>query len=146
MTLQAPRRADNRFKGDARMENIDIETARRHHRALKQFFVSHTGEAADLRALRRVLALCDAAGSAAKDGYCREKLRLVAEYAAEMLGRGDHSRWGQGSMSGAEFLRQQVLNALDLFASRLYSLEALRRAGENKGTLAWTTRSSIAQI
>jgi hypothetical protein len=39
-----------------------------------------------------------------------------------------------------------VLNALDLFASRLYSLEALRRAAETKGTLAWTTRSSIAQI
>jgi hypothetical protein len=128
------------------MHANDIETARRHHKALKHFFVAHTAEAADLRALRRVLTLCDAAGAALHDDYCREKLRLVGEYAAELLGRGDHAKWGQDSLAGREFLRQQVLNALDLFASRLYSLEALRRAAENKGTLAWTTRSSIAQI
>jgi hypothetical protein len=127
------------------MDLNDIETARRHHKALKQFFLSHTAEAADLRALRRVLTLCDAAASAVADDYCREKLRLIGEYAAEMLGRGDHAKWSQGTLSGVEFLRQQVLNALDLFASRLYSLEALRRAAENKGTLAWTTRSRIAQ-
>ena len=128
------------------MHANDIETARRHHKALKQFFIAHTAEAADLRALRRVLTLCDAAGGALHDDYCREKLRLVGEYAAELLGRGDHAKWGQDSLAGREFLRQQVLNALELFASRLYSLEALRRAAENKGTLAWTTRSSIAQI
>jgi hypothetical protein len=128
------------------MHTNDIETARRHHKALKQFFIAHTAEAADLRALRRVLTLCDAAGAALHDDYCREKLRLVGEYAAELLGRGDHAKWGQDSLAGREFLRQQVLNALELFASRLYSLEALRRAAENKGTLAWTTRSSIAQI
>jgi hypothetical protein len=145
MTVQARPGADNRGKGK-NMELHDIDAARRHHKALKQFFVSHTGAAVDLRALRRVLTLCDAAGSAVQDDYCREKLRLIADYAAEMLGRGDHSKWGQGSLSGVEFLRQQVLNALDLFASRLYSLEALRRAANDKGTLTWTTRSSIAQI
>jgi hypothetical protein len=128
------------------MEIKDIETGRRLHKALKQFFIAHTGEAADLRGLRRVLALCDAAAAAVDDNYCREKLRLVGEYAAEMLGRGDHSKWDQESLSGVEFLRQQVLNALDLFASRLYSLEALRRAADNKGSVTWTTRSSIAQI
>lgn len=128
------------------MHADDIETARRHHRALKQFFIAHTAEAADLRALQYVLTLCDSAGAALHDDYCREKLRLVGEYAAELLGRGDHAKWGQDAPAGREFLRQQVLNALELFASRLYSLEALRRAAENKGTLAWTTRSSIAQI
>jgi hypothetical protein len=129
------------------MPTMDLEAARRHHKALKQFFVSHTpGEAPDPRALRRVLTLCDAASAAIDDDYCREKLRLVSEYAAEMLGRGDHARWGLDSMSGAEFLRQQVLNGLELLASRLYSLEALRRAAQKKGTPKWTTRSSIAQI
>ena len=66
------------------MPNTDLETARRHHQALKQFFVS-------------------------------------------------------------QFLRQQMLNALELFASRLYSLEALRRASHAKG-MQWTTRSSTAPI
>jgi len=125
---------------------MDLEAARRHHKALKQFFVSHAGAAADLRALRRVLTLCDAASAVIDDDYCREKLRLVSEYAAEMLGRGDHAKWGRDSLSGAEFLRQQVLNALELLASRLYSLEALRRAAQRKGAPTWTTRSSIAQI
>jgi hypothetical protein len=127
------------------MPTTDLEAARRHHKALKHFFVSHTGEAPDLRALRRVLTLCESASAAVDDDYCRQKLRLVSEYAAEMLGRGDHARWGLDAMSGVEFLRQQVLNGLELLASRLYSLEALRRTAEGKG-MQWTTRSSIAQI
>jgi hypothetical protein len=98
------------------MPTTDLEAARRHHRALKHFFVSHTGEAPDLRALRRVLTLCESASAAVDDDYCREKLR------------------------------QQVLNGLELLASRLYSLGALRRTAERKGMPKWTTRSSIAQI
>ena len=127
------------------MPNKDLETARRHYRALKQFFVSHGGGAADPRALRGVLTLCEGAGATLDDAYCREKLRLVSEYAAEMLSHGNHGRWGRDALSGTEFLRQQVLNALELFASRLYSLEALRRASHAKG-LHWTTRSSTAPL
>jgi len=126
------------------MANTDLETARQHHQSLKQFFVSHSGKAADLRALRGVLTLCEAAG-AIDDDYCRKKLRLVSEYAAEILSHRDHARWGRDAVSGAEFLRQQVLNALELFASRLYSLDALRRAAHRKG-MQWTTRSSTAPI
>lgn len=124
----------------------DLEAARRHHLALRQIFIRQAGGAADLRVLRRVLSLCEAAAEATEDAYCREKLRLVGEYAAEMLGQGDPAKWGRDSTSGAEFLRQQVLNALELFASRLYSIEALRRAAEKEGTLPWTTQSSTARI
>jgi hypothetical protein len=91
-----------------------------------------------------VLDLCESARLAADDAYCAEKLRVVAEYAAEMLAHDDHAKWGRDSAAGAEFLRQQVLNALELFASRLYSLEALRRAAHARGAPTWTTRSSIA--
>lgn len=129
------------------MPTTDLDAARRHHKALKQFFISFApSEAPDLRALRRVLTLCDAASAATRDEYCRDKLRLVSEYAAEMLGRGDHARWSCDSLTGSEFLRQQVLNALELLASRLYSLEALRRAPGQKGTSIWMTRSGMAQL
>jgi hypothetical protein len=129
------------------MATPNLEAARRHHDALKQFFISCASrEVPDLRALRRVLTLCDAASAAADDAYCREKLRLVSEYAAEMLGRSDHARWSCDAMSGREFLRQQVLNALELLASRLYSLEALRRTRGENGARIWITRSSIAQL
>jgi hypothetical protein len=128
------------------MPTTHLEAARLHHLALKHFFLRHTSEASDPRALRQVLTLCEAAGAAIDDDYARDKLHQVGEYAAEMLAHDDHAKWGRDSMSGAEFLRQQVLNALELFASRLYSIEALRRAAENEGTLPWTTRSGIAQI
>jgi hypothetical protein len=116
------------------MSATDVAQARRLHAALRDFF-THPGDArADFKALRRVLCLCEAASLAVDDVYCREKLRVAAEYAAELLSQSDHAKWGRDSASGAEFLRQQVLNALDLYASRLYSLEALRasQAAEDK--------------
>lgn len=125
--------------------NTNLEAARRCHLALREIFMRHAGQVADPRALRQVLDLCEIASAASQDAYCREKLRVIGEYAAELLGNGDRARWGRDCATGAEFLRQQVLNALELLASRLYSMEALRRATENKGTLPWTTRSSIAQ-
>jgi hypothetical protein len=126
------------------MTTTDVAEARRLHAALRDIFTRHTGEAADFRALRRVLALSEAASGAVDDDYCREKLRLVGEYAAEMFSHNEHAKWGRDSVSGIEFLRQQVLNALELFASRLYSIEALRHAGDPRST-PWKTRSSFAQ-
>ena len=124
--------------------NTDVALARRHHAALKELFTRHSGGAADFRALRRVLGLCQEASEAVDDAYCREKLRVVSEFAAEMLSHSEHGRWGRDSMSGAEFLRQQVLNALELFASRLYSIEALEHRGAAGGS-PWKIRSNFAQ-
>ena len=116
------------------MITTDVAEARRLHAALRDIFARHAGVAPDFRALARVLALCEAAAHAVDDAYCRDKLRLAADYAAEMLSQRDHARWGRDSASGAEFLRQQVLNALELYASRLYSLEVLgvSQANEEK--------------
>lgn len=97
----------------------DIDEARSHHAGLRQIVDRHVGEAADFRALRRVLELCRKAGAAVDDGYCRDKLRLVEDFSAEMFSRGEHR---------VQFLKQQILAALELFNSRLYSLEARRRA------------------
>ena len=96
----------------------DIDEARTQHAALKLIVDRHAGAAADYRALRRVLDLCRRA-AAIDDRYCRDKLRLVEDFAAEMFSHGE---------GRAPFLKQQILNALELFHSRLYSLESLRRA------------------
>jgi hypothetical protein len=114
------------------MTAIDVAEARRLHATLRDFFAHQVATGPDFRALRRVLSLCDAASRVIDDAYCREKLRLAAEYAAEMLSHASHAKWGRDSASGAEFLRQQVLNALDLYASRVYSLEALRSSHASK--------------
>jgi len=117
------------------MSAIDVAEARRVHAALRDFFAHQVRPGPDFKALRRVLSLCDAASRVVDDAYCREKLRLAAEYAAEMLSHASHAKWGRDSASGAEFLRQQVLNALELYASRLYSLEALRSSQAGKENL-----------
>jgi hypothetical protein len=96
----------------------DIDEARAQHDALKLIVVRHAG-AADYRALRRILELCRRANAAIDDRYCRDKLRLVEDFCAEMFSHGE---------SRMQFLRQQSLNALELFSSRLYSLESARRS------------------
>jgi hypothetical protein len=101
----------------------DIDEARAQHAALKatveRCMGTMSGAASDYRMLRRVLELCRRAAAAVDDRYCREKLRLVEDFSAEMLSHGEQR---------AQFLRQQILNALELFYSRLYTLESLRRA------------------
>jgi len=121
------------------MSATELAEARRLHAALREIFMRWAGAGPDFRALRRVLALCEAASRAVDDSYCRGKLCLAAEYAAELLSHASHEKWGRDSASGAEFLRQQVLNALELYASRLYSLEALRNSQAGKEKLRLRT-------
>jgi hypothetical protein len=106
----------------------DLEEVRRHLALLRQLVDRHTGAAADFRALRRVLELCKRAAESIDDRYCRDKLRLVEDFSAEMFSHAEHAKWQRESMSGAEFLKQQILGALELFHSRVYSLEVLRRS------------------
>jgi len=127
------------------MTTRNIAEARRLHAALRDFFARHCGALPDFRGLARVLGLCEAAARAVDDAYCRERLRITSEYASEMLSKRDHSRWGRDSTSGVEFLRLQILNALELYASRLYSLEALRASRAAKEEIPWMTRSGIVQ-
>jgi hypothetical protein len=102
----------------------DIDEARAHHAMLRQLVERHAGAAVDFRALRRVLDVCRRATAAVDDRYCRDKVRLVEDYAAELFSHGE---------GRAQFLRQQILDALELFASRLYSIESRRRATARAG-------------
>lgn len=99
----------------------DLEAARSHHSAIKLIVMRHVGSDADLRALRRVVDLCRGLSDLLDDDYCREKVRVLAEYAAEMLAHGEPHRWG------VDFLKRQIADALELIDSRLYSLELRRR-------------------
>ena len=112
---------------------FDLQEARSFHASLRQIVERHSGAASDFRALRRVLDLCRRAGEAIDDRYCRDKLRLVEDFAAEMFSHSEHAKWERESMSGAEFLKQQILGALELFHSRLYSLEMLRHSTARAG-------------
>lgn len=106
----------------------DIQRAREGQSALQRILQAHLGTGADLRALRRVVDLCREVGEAIDDDYCREKIRLVAEYSAELLSHDQHR--ARGAIPGVDFLREQVRAALELLESRLYSLERSRRFGQ----------------
>jgi hypothetical protein len=115
------------------MGYADIDDARRRHADLRDLFASHRVDwAAGADELRRVEELCREAAAAINDPQCREEMGIVGDYAAELFARGEHRKWASESMSGAEFLRLQILKALDSFHSRLYSIEAIRRAGERQ--------------
>jgi len=98
----------------------DLELTRKHLESLKDLFLRHSGEA-DARALRCLVALCRAASLSIDDEYCREKITAVEEQGAEMFTHGGHRRFS------ADLLRQRILDALELFESRVYSLGLLRR-------------------
>jgi len=105
----------------------DIDEARAHHAMLRQIIERHAGAPVDFRALRRVLDVCRRASAAIDDRYCRDKVRLVEDFAAELFSHGE---------SRAQFLKQQIHDALELFASRLYSIESRRRAAARAGVSA----------
>jgi hypothetical protein len=106
----------------------DIDEARAQHELLRQIVERHAG-AADYRALRRLLEYCRRAAAAVDDRYCRDKLRLVEDCAAEMFSHGEER---------TAFLKQRILDALELFASRLYSLEVVRRSAARSRLVALT--------
>jgi hypothetical protein len=107
----------------------DIDEARRQHGALHRLFMRAV-DVSDAQMLRMVEQLCAQAAAAVSDEYCRQEIAIVAGYAAELFALGAAMRYESESLSGHEFLRLQILKALDSFHSRLYSLEAMRRAVE----------------
>jgi hypothetical protein len=105
----------------------DLDEARRQHAALREIFY-RADRSLDVQLVRRVEALCRRASAAVDDAYCQQEMRLVAGYAAELFSEQGHHKYESQSLSGAEFLRLQIIKALDSFHGRLFSLEAMRRA------------------
>jgi hypothetical protein len=102
------------------MSYPDLDLARRQQATLQRLIDEHSG-GADPRRLRRVLALCHELSSGADDTYCRRKILLVEECAAELLSTAE---------ARADFLRARIREALELALSRLYSLQRARRFGQ----------------
>src|SRR5436309_12437933 len=108
----------------------DIERARDGQAGLRRIIEAYAGPGADLRALRRVVDLCREVQDAIEDDYCREKIRAIAEYSAELLSQAEHR--ARGAIPGVDYLRQKIHDALELLESRLYSLERSRRFGQQQ--------------
>lgn len=105
----------------------DLDEARRHHAALLDIVLHHPGGWADRASLRRILELCRAASAAIDDVQCEERLRIVREYATDLFSKEAHKKWDRSNVSGADFLRLQIVSALHSFSRRLSEIEAQRR-------------------
>jgi hypothetical protein len=113
------------------MAYSDIDEARACHAALKKVFaLQRTDWSERPDVLREVEDLCRQAAGAVQDAQCREEMGIVGDYAAEIFSRSEYRKWESDALPGAEFLRLQILKALDSFHSRLYSIEAIRQAAE----------------
>jgi hypothetical protein len=96
----------------------DLEHGRLHLAALKELVLD--GNASDARGLRRITALCRAAHAVLKDPYCSLKIAALAECAAVWFSTRNSQR--------PELYLEQLLDLLDLLQSRIYAIEAIRRA------------------
>jgi hypothetical protein len=96
----------------------DLEHARLHLAALKELFLE--GHTTDARVLRRITALCSAAHAVLNDPYCSMKIAATAECAAVWFSARRSER--------PDLYLEQLLDLLDLLQSRIYAIEAIRRA------------------
>ena len=104
----------------------DIRKLREHYATLRDLVAQNPGGREDAVTLGNVSVLCEAAIAALQDPECRQHLRLVDQYAAQLFSAEEHRNWDRPNMTGADYLRLQILIALEAVNTRLLSLSARR--------------------
>jgi hypothetical protein len=105
---------------------MDIKQVRETYVTLRELVIQNPGGWDDVASRSKVERLCDAGSVAIEDSECRARLRSVANQAAELYSRTGHLKWSRAKMSGADYLRLQMLIALEALNTRLFFLSALR--------------------
>lgn len=111
----------------------DIRQVREHYAALRDLIAQQLGGRDDVATRAQVSVLCEAAIATLDDGECRQRLRAVDRHAAELFSDDQHRKWDREHMSGAAYLRLQILIALEAVNTRLFFLEALRDRAPQPG-------------
>lgn len=101
----------------------DLGTARRHYSAMRDLIIRHRGGSQDERVLGKLWDLSRKAAAAVDDSNCRSLLAAVEGYGAQLFSESGHLKWARAEMSGAHFLRLQILRELDAFHMRLLQLQ-----------------------
>ena len=118
----------------------DIRQVREHYAALRDLIAQAAGGRADVATRAKVTVLCEAAIAALDDLECRQRMRAVDRYAAELFSDDQHQKWDREHMAGAAYLRLQILIALEAVNTRLFVLEALRDRGPQAASEAGPPR------
>ena len=104
----------------------DLTEVREHYSAIRDLITGTPGGREDAVTLGNVSVLCEAAIAALQDPECRQHLRLVDQHAAQLFSAEEHCKWDRPDMTGADYLRLQILIALEAVNTRLLSLSAGR--------------------
>ena len=104
----------------------DIREVREHYAALRDLIAQNPGGREDGVSRAKVSVLCEAAIAVLDDAECRQRLRLVDQHAADLFSSGEHRKWDRPQMTGADYLRLQILIALEGVNTRLFFLDAMR--------------------
>ena len=106
--------------------NNDIKKARDCYAALRDLVIQNSGGWDDADTRRKVDGLCSAASAALDDAECRERLRTVRSQAEDLFSREGHRKWARKNMSGADYLRLQMLISLEALNTRLFFIDTVR--------------------
>jgi len=113
--------------------NTDLGRVREHYKALRDLVIQNSGGREDAGLRAKLTRLCDEGIAELNDAECRERLRTVKAQAAELFSSDAHLKWARRTMSGADYLRLQMLIALEALNTRLFFIDALRnKAAEAK--------------
>ena len=108
------------------MPFLDLDEVRRHHGALLEIVLHRPGGWSDRASLSRIVELCRAAGAAIDDAQCAEQFGIVAGCATDLFSEQAHKKWDRSTLSGADFLRLEIVRALHSVSRRLSEIEAAR--------------------
>ena len=108
------------------MAYTDLNQVRDCYARLREVVIHNPGGWEDVDSRAKVERLCEAATLALDDSECRERLRTVRTQAGELFSREGHQKWKRHNMSGADYLRLQILIALEAVNTRLFFIDTLR--------------------
>lgn len=106
----------------------DIEVARKHCLAMRALIIHNLGGHENGEALSMLREMSRKAAAAIDDVDCKPLLSSVENDGADLFSKSGHLKWATTHVSGANFLRLQILRELDAFEARLLQLEATGNA------------------
>jgi hypothetical protein len=106
--------------------STDIREVRKHYSTLRDLVIQNPGGWDDVDSRAKVERECAGASAALADPECHERLRAVQAQAAELYSSEGHAKWARRNMSGADYLRLQILIALEAINTRLFFIDAVR--------------------
>ena len=104
--------------------HTDLYIARKTLQALRDVIILRPGQDAEcLERLHRLVAQADAL---IEDAQCKELLQTVLRYGNDLYSPAGPAKWERPRMSGASYLRLQMLAKLLVFNNRIAELETAR--------------------